>query len=255
MRAARTRLLGVTALALGIVCAVYPAHAQDIQSELSQKVGELNDRYKPENENEAQQRRIRAGERFGEIESSIEVSERTSIRDPRFEIISHQRGIEGIPFPDASETILESSSTGSGFSAPAQRPSEYWIVPQRKANRPPRCTESGTRTVQRRSAGNADEVIIDRLYVAQELSPLDTSDIYGAHTTVEIYDGESAERVFILMEADAVPCLPYRIRFTDTQAFYHKGEDALANYDKDPSARGQAHPWVRKKIEAGALRR
>jgi hypothetical protein len=98
-------------------------------------------------------------------------------------------------------------------------------------------------------------MILDRLYVSQELTPLDTSDIYGAETSVEIYDGDSAARVSILMGADAVPCLPYRVRITDTHAFYHKGADALANYDKDPTGRGETHPWVRTRIEAGALGR
>ncbi len=254
MKALHSKFLRVSTLLLVLLCATHCVCAQDIQSELSQKVGELNDRYRPENENEAQQRRIRAGERFGEIESSIQASERTSIRDPRFEIVSHQRGTDGIPFPDATEVILEPLSNVP-VESNVQRATEYWVAPQRTVQRPPRCNENTTRSIPRRDKGAAGDLIFDRLYVSQDLAPVDTSDIYGAHTMVEVYDGDSADRVSILMEADAVPCLPYRVRFTDTQSFYHKGEDALANYDKDPTARGQTHPWVRKKIQAGAQRR
>lgn len=236
------------------LCSSYRVLAQDIQSQLSQKIGELNDRYKPESENEAQQRRIRADDRFAELESSVELSKLTSIRDPRFEIISHHRAIGGIPFPDAKDVILEPIPNKPAESD-THGATEYWITPQRAVKQPPRCNESRTRAVQRRDKGIVGEVLFDHLYVPREFAPLDTSDIYGVNTTVEIYDGDSAARVSILMEADAVPCVPYRIRFTDTQAFYHKGEDALANYDKDPTGPGQSHAWVRKKIQAGALGR
>ena len=253
MKRSCNRSCGACFLVLMILCSMHQALAQDLQSQLSQKVGELNDRYKPESENEAQQRRIRADGRFAELESSVELSKLSSIRDPLFEIISHHRAIGSIPFPDAKDVVLE-PIPNMPVESDTQRAPEYWITPQRAVKQPPRCNESRTRAIQRRDKGIAGAVIFDRLYVSQELAPLDTSDIYGVHTTVEIYDGDSAARVSILMEADAVPCLPYRVRFTDTQAFYHKGEDALANYDKDPTGQGQSHVWVRKKIQAGALR-
>jgi hypothetical protein len=253
MKVPHQQFFSVFVLSLVFLCWGHLAWAQDVQSELSQKVSELNERYKPESENEAQQRRIRAGERLGEIESSVHASERTSIRDPRFEIVSHFRGADGVPFPDAHEVILE-PVTDVPAEARAQRATEYWVAPQHPASRPLRCTENTTRSIQRRAKGTARDLIFDRLYVPGELAPVDTSDIYGERTTVEVYDGDSADRVSILMKADTVPCLPYRVRFTDTQAFYHKGEDALANYDKDPTSRGQMHPWVRKKMQSQRTR-
>jgi hypothetical protein len=211
-------------------------------------VGALSERYRPENEGDAQRNRIRAGERIGEIESSIERQDPVSIQDPRFDIVSHHRGTEGVPFPESGEVVLEAPSNTADTATP-QRIPDYWISSPAKVSRPPKCVQSGTSVVQRREKGDKNVLIFDRLYLSQELSPLDTSDIYGTETMVQVYDGDHSAEVYLRMESDGVPCVPYRIRYTDTHAFYHRGEDALANFDRDLSGRGQTHPWVKKKME------
>ncbi len=246
-RALRSLCLLVVCLALAFSVSIPSVRGQDIQSQLSQRVGELSDRVNSGTDGDAQKIQRRADERLGAIESSLERSDQVSIRDPRFEIASHHRGNDGIPFPTASQVVLDHSLNAASEST-SQKAPDYWVPRPRKVSRPPTCERSGTSVVQRREKGNEKEIVLDRLYLSQELSPVDSSDIYGVNTTVYAYDGENGAEVLLRMEADGVPCVPYRIRYTDTTAFYHKGEDALCNYDKDPTGRGQIDSWVNKQM-------
>jgi hypothetical protein len=53
------------------------------------------------------------------------------------------------------------------------------------------------------------------------------------------------------MTLDAAPCVPYRIRVTNRARYYHKGNLALKNYDKQLGGGGQYHSWIQQKLFFG----
>jgi hypothetical protein len=217
-------------LTISLFCYSYWVSAQDIQTELSQKINELRDRVKPESDLEAQRRESQASKQLEDLEKSAEPIALASPRDPRFEILSHHRGSQGIAFPNPRDVVLEmpASTAPNNASQPLR---EYWVTAPGARQRPTRCTKSDTIAIPRRNKGASDEVLADRLYVWNELVPVDHMEVYGANTIVEAYDGDQAQAVLVGLEADAVPCVPYRIRYTSTHIYRHAGQDALANFE------------------------
>jgi hypothetical protein len=210
-------------LTISLFCYSYWVSAQDIQTELSQKINELRDRVKPESDLEAQRRESQASKQLEDLEKSAE--------------------------PIARDVVLEmpASTAPNNASQPLR---EYWVTAPGARQRPTRCTKSDTIAIPRRNKGASDEVLADRLYVWNELVPVDHMEVYGANTIVEAYDGDQAQAVLVGLEADAVPCVPYRIRYTSTHIYRHAGQDALANFDKDPIGRGVLHRWVSQRVAA-----
>ena len=81
--------------------------------------------------------------------------------------------------------------------------------------------------------------------------PVDPMEVFGSKVEVYTYGPKSGDGVNIRMTVDAVPCVPYRIRVTNHARYYHKGNLALKNYDKQPGGGGQYHPWVQQKVFFG----
>jgi hypothetical protein len=243
-------------MALSFVFLQYAAVAQRAEDPLAKQIRDLS-RSEPGGKQSALAEQ-RAGAIMGEIDAGLKQQRAPSVVNPRFAIVSHLRGNEGIPFPQPNEVKLEPVATPSanedgseiknesstGFQAPV-----FWVDPPKRVYRPTACTESKTVVVPRPAKGDPKHFVFDRLYVSRDLIPIDSSDIYGVNTDVLSYEGDGAESVLLRMQSDKVPCVPYRIRFSDTQAYYHFGEDALANYDKNPTDRGEMHAWVRRQIE------
>jgi|GEM_PF-5445340 len=230
-------------LVVSPLCCAPWVSAQDIQSELSQKVNELHERVKPESAAEAQRREVQAGKQLDDLERLAEPLDASSPRDPRFEILSHHRGSQGAAFPSRNDVVVEIPAHTAPHDV-SESLKEYWVASSQARQRPIRCSRSDTTTIPRRKKGASDEVLSDRLYVWKELVPVDHAEVYGANTRVEAYDGDQAEEVLVQMEADVVPCVPYRVRYTATHVFHHTGEDALGNFDRNPTGRGVLHRWA-----------
>jgi hypothetical protein len=215
--------------------------------EISRKIAEMSGS-QPNGGVTAPQAAAQADKKLSAFEASLQRPAATSTPDPRFAIVSHFRATQGRPFPGKEAVVLAPRPTtvARGVSLPA---ADYWVAGQNRLARPAACAQMSTRKVQRRASGDSKVVIYDVLYVPQELVALDSSEVYGANTTVYGSQGVAGEDVLLRMSLDRVPCLPYRMRLTDTHLYLHTGEDALRNYDSDPFGPGVLHNWVRSHLK------
>jgi hypothetical protein len=152
------------------------------------------------------------------------------------------RGKEGIPFPDPSMVVPEQTPTPV---AQAGVPEEQTPIPWQ---RPRRCERNETKRERYSETGSESEVFWDKLFVDEELVPIDSAEIYGTKTEIFPYGPKSGEGVYIRMEMYQVPCVPYRIRMTGGSYFYDSGLNALKNYDTNSAGRGALHSWVEQKL-------
>lgn len=195
-----------------------------------------------------QQAAAQADKKLSVFEASVQRPAPTSTPDPRFAIVSHFRAAQARPFPGKDGIVLAPQPTAVARVAPLPA-ADYWVVGQNRVVRPAACAQMSTRKVQRRASGDSKRVIYDVLYVPQELVALDSSEVYGANTTVYGSQGVDGDEVLLRMSLDRVPCIPYRVRLTETHTYIHAGEDAVRNYDSDPFGPGVLHNWVRAHLK------
>lgn len=196
----------------------------------------------------APQAAAQADKKLSAFEASMQRPAPTSTPDPRFAIVSHFRAAQGRPFPGKDGIVLAPQPTAVSRVA-ALPAADYWVAGQNRLVRPAACAQMSTRKVQRRASGDSKRVIYDVLYVPQELVALDSSEVYGANTTVYGSPGADGDEVLLRMSLDRVPCIPYRMRLTETHTYIHAGEDAVRNYDTDPFGPGVLHNWVRAHLK------
>lgn len=159
---------------------------------------------------------------------------------------THVHASEGIPFPKLEEVVLPPPPPIPPF------PTSVMIEnpPQPEYKKPPRCDNAQTiREALPQEYGSSEEVVIsDILYLPEDLMPVDPMDVFGSQVVTYTYGPKSGDGVFVRMFYDAVPCLPYRIRYTNKARYYDRGNVALKNYDKQPSGRGQYHSVMQQKL-------
>lgn len=162
---------------------------------------------------------------------------------------THVRSDEGVPFPKYEEVVFEPRPLKT------PRPSEGMKqnVEPLPYKRPVKCDGQATKRIAMTTGVDASEekILVDTLYLREDLVPVDAGEVFGLKTKVFGYGPKSGEGVYLRMKTDAVTCLPYRIRLTNAALYYDTGNNALKNYDKQPSGRGVYHSWIQQKVFLG----
>lgn len=166
-----------------------------------------------------------------------------------FPIASHSKVNEGIPFPPVDSIVWDPDPPGLRElweSTPRAEPVPIATPYQR----PSRCERNyTTRSVMYSdSREERDKPLYDTLYLAEDMIPLDPAEVYGARARLYPYGPTSGEGVYLRMESDRVPCVPYRVRMTNAARYEDFGLNALKNYTKDQSGQGLFDPWVSNKL-------
>ena len=168
--------------------------------------------------------------------------------------ISHVRGAEGLPFPKPEDIVYEALPTHMPY---VETPAPEWSpVPYK---RPGRCESNSTQRVPlypdadtnpTKKEGDPDEkeLLYDYLFIAEDLVPYDSTEVFGLDTVLRPYGPKSGEAVYTRMEIYNVPCVPYRIRMTNKAHYYDTGLNALKNYDGRHSGVGVLSKWMTLKL-------
>lgn len=158
---------------------------------------------------------------------------------------THVRSASGIGFPPYEEVVLEPVPTPQPTPKGERR---RWEGPEYK--RPARCQEDATRRVEN-VVGDKDkpeQVLYDALYLPEDYVPMDSAEVFGERARLMPYSPSIDEGTLMMMKMDNVPCLPYRIRITTAAMYYDTGRNALKNFSKNASGRGEYHPFMREKL-------
>jgi hypothetical protein len=162
---------------------------------------------------------------------------------------THVRGPDGVPFPQPEEVYLDPLPTNPFNNE--NKMAENLPLPQ--YTKPPRCDSNEPKREDRVvDDGHKEETILfEDLYLPEELVPVDIAEVYGAKVRLFPYGPRAGNGTYVRMRVDAVPCVPYRLRVTNRAWYYEQGNNALRNYDKVPSGRGEFSPWIQQKIMLG----
>jgi len=166
-----------------------------------------------------------------------------------FPIASHIKLHEGLPFPPVDSIVWDPDPPGLKELRESSPPAAP-IPVAAPYQRPSRCERHyTTRTVMYPDAvEEKDTPLFDKLYLAEDMVPLDSGEVYGARTRLYTYGTTSGAGVYLRMESDRVPCVPHRVRMTNTAQYEDFGFNALKNYTKDQSGQGTFDAWVSNKL-------
>ena len=162
---------------------------------------------------------------------------------------THLRGRDGIPFPPPEEVYIDPHP-------PISFPTENKMVeniPPPQYTKPPRCDSNEMKREEHPlDDGNKEETILfETLYLPEDLVPVDVSEVYGTKVKLYPYGPTSGDGAYVRMRIDAIPCVPYRLRVTNRAWYYEQGNNALKNYDRLPSGRGEFSKWIQQKLFPG----
>lgn len=160
--------------------------------------------------------------------------------------LSHIAGKDGIPFPKPEEVIFEPSPTLPPSTAATPTPAPVWSPPPYA--RPGKCEKNETVRVEVRPEIPEKSILLDQIYVSEDLVPLDPQEVFGLRSDLIPYGPHEERGTFLRMKIDNVPCLPYRIRITERAQYYDSGINALKNYDSDPAGKGKLHTFIEQKL-------
>jgi hypothetical protein len=90
------------------------------------------------------------------------------------------------------------------------------------------------------------------LFLSEDLVPLDPDEVFGADVMLRAYGEKTGRGGEVWQEVHEVPCVPYRVRRTETAARYDFGRNALKNYSANQSGKGTFHPWIEEKLFGGS---
>lgn len=117
--------------------------------------------------------------------------------------------------------------------------------------RPPRCEKNGTERVLRYPDLDDSKILYERIYLSEDMVPLDATEVYGSKVQLVPYGEPASEAVMLRMRSDQIPCVPFRRRITAGAIYEDWGINALKKYEAKPSAPGVFHPWVEQKLFGG----
>lgn len=184
------------------------------------------------------------------VERALQQAAATPSEERQVEVArTHVRASEGVPFPKPEEVVVPPP--------PPLPPLPTSVVmenpPSPEYKRPPRCEDDqNIREALSFEYGPSEEIVVsDVIYLPEDLMPVDPMEVFGSKANTFTYGPKSGDGVNIRMYYDAVPCVPYRIRFTNKAKYVDRGNFALKNYDKQPSGRGQYHTWMQQKLFLG----
>lgn len=158
-------------------------------------------------------------------------------------VLSHIEGTEGVSFPQPEEWLREPVPTPI---PPTPEPVIVWTPTPYK--QPGRCATNETKRVPYPTDEPERTLYRDRLFIAEELVPLDTDEVFGSEVVVVPYGPNSDGASRTLLEIYRVPCVPYRIRSTNAGVYYDTGLNALRNYSSGQATPGVLHPAMQQKL-------
>ena len=225
----------VGACFLTLLMFVATAYADDLNRLLREDVEALHREVSPD---------MDARKRVSVLQQEAESLPQLSSHQQKNRTRTHIKMSGGLAFPLSEHVVLESKTeTSSGSDG-------RFVEAMRVFELPPRCDQNHTDREERGSLAlsGAEETLLDSVYLREELAPVDASEVFGQKTRVFPYGPKSNPGVLYRMRADEIPCVPFRIRVTSRAIYRDRGENALKNYDRDPSDRGTHHPWIARII-------
>lgn len=234
-------------VSLLLLCFMSAVNAQDSIEELQKHVQKLKSSEELRQEKgtgEALRRVKREGERIERvIEAGKEEARQAPVPTPVPQ--THVKVAGGIPFPKPEEVVLEPLPTDT-----PEPPSKTPPYEGPKYERPRRCEKPKTDRIQfkEKQRGEIETILADTLYLPESYVPVDSSEVFGITTRLNPYGPESGDGVYVSMEIDNVPCVPYRIRITKYAMYIDQGNFALKNYDQKPDGEGKYHTWMQSKL-------
>lgn len=160
--------------------------------------------------------------------------------------LSHRKGTEGVPFVPPSQVVFQPQPTSVPGEEPKATPAAVWSP--EPYQRPSACAKNETKRIEHTPNGDDSVTYIDRLFVSDDLVPLDTSEVYGPKASLIPYGPNEPEATFVRMEIYRVPCVPYRMRSTGKADYIDTGINALKNYSANPAGKGVLHVFVEQKL-------
>ena len=220
--------------------------ADDLADELHERVAKMRKNAEMEKDNDrAKQERV-VRQRVADIAQGIAPQRSQEGTKPSRLILSHQLDERGLTFPKAEEVVYEPRPTPTP--APVSDARTAVVRPYSYERHPTKCERNSTVSKPRGGNGDPKRVFYDVLYLPEDLIPTDPTEVFGIQTDLRPYGGNSGEGVHVLMEVDDVPCVPYRVRITQTTKYIDTGRNALKNYDKNPAGEGEFHPFIVQKL-------
>lgn len=160
---------------------------------------------------------------------------------------AHKVVSSGVGFPAESEVILDPEFDARHIKEHSAKQELSVPVIKRTYQKPQRCTKNYTEREKVYDEPEKAEIIYDLAFIPRDLMTTEPQDLFGVETRIYPYGGRNDKASITRMELHDVPCLPYRVRKSNTTWYRHYGLDALRNYDKEPLGKGTLHPWVRKR--------
>ena len=160
--------------------------------------------------------------------------------------VSHIMGKDGIPFPNPEQIVFKPPPTSTP--SPLGTPTPHPVWSPEPYTRPTKCERNETVRQEIHSDGDDGVILVDKLFVSEDLVPVDPQEVFGAETLLIPYGPKEDKGTLIRMEIYRVPCVPYRMRTTGKGDYIDTGLNALKNYDANPSGKGVLHPFVEGKL-------
>jgi len=162
--------------------------------------------------------------------------------------LSRVMGRDGIAFPKPEEVLLKPSPTSAPTEFDTPTPAPLWsptpYPPPRK------CESNGIKREIIYEDADDSEIMRDKLFLPEDLVPLDPDEVFGTHVTLEPYGPALDEATLQTMELFKVPCVPYRVRRTARTQYYLFGDHALRRYTGNPTGKEKPHPFIQQKLNS-----
>ena len=170
-------------------------------------------------------------------------------RGPVFDLehpLSHSKSAEGIPFVPPSQVVFPPQPTEVPGETPRATPAPVWSP--EPYQRPSACAKNETKRIEYDSKGDDSVTYVDRLFVREDLVPIDSGEVYGPKVDLIPYGPNESNATMVRMSIYRVPCVPYRMRMTGKAEYIDTGVNALKNYTSNPAGKGVLHPFVEEKL-------
>jgi len=160
--------------------------------------------------------------------------------------LSHVKGQDGIAFPDPAQVVFQPRTPEATDSESPNAPAPIWSP--EPYERPTSCDKNETKRIERDPGADDSVTYVDRLFVREDLVPMDSSEVYGPKAELIPYGPNESKATMVRMSVYRVPCVPYRMRSTAQADYIDTGVNALKNYSSNPAGKGVIHRFVEEKL-------
>ena len=227
------------ALLASLLFIIHPGHADDLHQELSEAIGQV----KQQAANTPATIAVEGGVATPQVPAAQDTMQGSS--EQGVVILSHVTESEGMELPREADVILEPTpAVAPQESADTGTPSPLGDT----YTRPTACEKNYTQRTLLSPGQSETSTLYDSLYVAEELVPVDPEEVFGAGVKLYPYGTRAGEGVYLRMQVDDVPCVPYRIRITQAARYEDYGLNALRNYSRHPAGKGSLDIRIQRKL-------